>query len=136
MSWTWPVTWKGLLGACGNSKVVRISLGLWGSYGCGQSCHTVWWAPAPCIYRALQQVEDLTNGLPGSSSNAENHYSGSETAVYDISPPPQRTLDSNTRIHFTSHEFRNGQVKMTNTGTSTCPQPHRCLANWKNEQTT
>ena len=63
-----------------------------------------------------------------------NHYSGSETAVYDIrNPPLPWTLDSNLESTLPAMKFRNGLIKMTNTGTSTCPQPHRYPANWKDK---
>ena len=35
----------------------------------------------------LQQVEDITKGLPESSGNAENHCSGSRTAACESQDP-------------------------------------------------
>ena len=90
-------------------------------------------APAPCIYRALQQVEDLTNGLPGSSSNAEKSLFRVWNTCIRYKDPPPWMLDSNLESTLPAMKFRNGLIKMTNTGTSTCPQPHRYPANWKDK---
>lgn len=39
------------------------------------------------VYNTSQQVEDITKDLPGLLSSAENHYSGSRTAVCNIQDP-------------------------------------------------
>ena len=33
MNWTWPVTQKGLAGACDKSKIIRVPLGFWSQLG-------------------------------------------------------------------------------------------------------
>ena len=39
--------------------------------------------PRYAPYRALQQAEDVTTGIPDSSSNQKNQRSGSRAAVHD-----------------------------------------------------
>ena len=34
MSWTWPVTWKDLVGAYSNCKIAKVSLGFWFQVEC------------------------------------------------------------------------------------------------------
>lgn len=33
MNWMWPVTQKGLAGACDNSKIIRVPLDFWFQFG-------------------------------------------------------------------------------------------------------
>ena len=48
-------------------------------------------------------MEDITKGLPESSSDAKNHYLGSRTAVCIQDPTD---INSDKGIHFTSHEVQ------------------------------
>lgn len=54
-------------------------------------------------------MEDVTKGLPESSSDAKNHYLGSSTAVCDIQDPTD--INSDKGIHCTSHEVQEWAAK-------------------------
>lgn len=92
----WPVTWKGLVGACGISKIIKAYPWASGpSYGKGQSSDS---GMEQWLYAAddvLLSIEDIAKGLPKSWSNAKK--------------PTLPTM-----------KLKNQPIKMTCTSVSTC----------------
>ena len=88
MNWTWPVTPKGLVGACDSGKIIRVPLGSWSEPWKGaEQWYSIMEQQLYAVCDVLQQVEDVTKGLPKSSSNAKNHHWESRTAVPNIKDP-------------------------------------------------
>lgn len=56
------------------------------------------------VYSVSQQVEDITEGLLMLSSNAENYYLGSRSAVRAIGIP--KDIDNDQGVRFPSHEVQ------------------------------
>lgn len=81
MNGTWPVAQKGLDEVCGNSKILKVPLGFWSQLWEGPSNDICDGKQLYAAYNVLQQMEDVTKGLPELSSNAKNHYLGSRRAV-------------------------------------------------------
>lgn len=86
----WLVTWKGLLGACGKGKIIKVPMGFWLQLRKpAEQRYSVVEQWLYAVDGALQQVERIKKGLPESLSNAKPpHYPGSRTVVCDLQNPP------------------------------------------------